>query len=89
MYGVFGKLIFAVGTNGLDHMYENPVNQLDFIWSSKLSEHFDLKFSADNLLDPSRQFFQGTEGTSPLIDDPLISDYRRGRTFSLNLGYTF
>ena len=89
VYSVFGKRIYAVGTNGLDHIYESPVNQLDFVWSSKLSDHFDLKFSADNLLDPNRKIIQGDKGTSALLSDPIINDYKKGRGFSLSLGYTF
>ena len=72
VYSVFGKRIYAVGTNGLDHIYESPVNQLDFVWSSKLSDHFDLKFSADNLLDPNRKIIQGDKGTSALLSDTII-----------------
>jgi len=90
VYSVFGKRIYAVGTGGLDHIYELPVNQLDLVWSSKLSDHFDLKFSADNLLNPDRKFEQGTDGTSPITaPDNTISNYKKGVGFSLNLSYTF
>jgi TonB-dependent receptor len=89
VYSVFGKRIYAIGTNGLDHIYENPINQLDFVWSSKVSKHIDLRFSADNLLDPRRQTIQGSNGNATLNADPLIGEYRRGRGFSLSLGYTF
>lgn len=90
VYSVFGKRIFAVGTGGLDHIYELPFQQLDFVWSSKLSEHFDLKFSADNLLNPDRKFELGENGNAPVIESSnLISNYKKGVGFSFNLGYTF
>lgn len=90
VYSVFGKRIYAVGTGGLDHIYELPVQQLDFIWSSKLSNHFDLKFSADNLLDPIRKSEQGNNGTSSIVEQSNITNsYKKGRGFSVNLGYTF
>ena len=90
VYSVFGKRIYAVGTGGLDHIYELPVQQLDFVWSSKLSQHFDVKFSADNLLNPDRKFELGTDGTSPINEKSnLISNYKKGVGFSLNLSYTF
>lgn len=90
VYSVFGKRIYAVGTGGLDHIYELPVQQLDFVWSSKLSQHFDVKFSADNLLNPDRKFELGTNGTSPINEKSnLISNYKKGVGFSLNLSYTF
>ncbi|MCF6131160.1 TonB-dependent receptor [Flavobacterium wongokense] len=90
VYSVFGKRIYAVGTGGMDHIYELPVSQLDFVWSSKLSEHFDLKFTADNLLNPDRKFELGKDGTSPIAEDSnLISNYKKGVGFSVNLSYTF
>lgn len=89
VYSVFGKRIYAVGTNGLDHIYELPVSQLDFVWSSKLSQHFDLKFSADNLLDPARKFEIGDNSVTPVVGDPLTRSYKKSRGFSLSLGYTF
>lgn len=90
VYSVFGKRIYALGTGGLDHIYELPVSQLDFVWSSKLSEHFDLKLSADNLLNPDRKFELGTDGTSPITESSnLISNYKKGVGFSVNLSYTF
>lgn len=90
VYGVFGKRIFAVGTNGQDHTYELPVSQLDFVWGSKISEHFDVKFTADNLLNPVRKFEFGDKGTLPFAEESHLSNsYKKGVGFSLKLGYTF
>jgi outer membrane receptor protein involved in Fe transport len=90
VYAVFGKRIYAVGSDKLDHIYELPVQQLDFVWSSKLSSHFDLKFSADNLLDPNRQLELGDNSTLQKNEESQITNsYKKGRGFSLSLGYTF
>ena len=90
IYGVFGKRIFAVGTNGQDHTYELPVQQLDLVWGSKVSEHFDVKFTADNLLNPARQLEFGNNGTIKVAEESLIANsYKKGIGFSLKLGYTF
>ncbi|TDW45876.1 TonB-dependent receptor-like protein [Flavobacterium sp. 270] len=90
VYGVFGKRIYAVGTNGQDHTYELPVSQLDLVWSSKISEHFDVKFTADNLLNPERKLEFGNEGTIKVAEQSLIANsYKKGVGFSLKLGYTF
>jgi outer membrane receptor protein involved in Fe transport len=90
VYSVFGKRIFAVGTGGMDHIYEMPFQQLDFVWSSKLSDHFDVKLSADNLLNPNRKFELGNDGTSAISESSnLISNYKKGVGFSFNIGYTF
>ena len=90
VYSVFGKRIFAVGTGGMDHIYEMPFQQLDFVWSSKVSEHFDVKVSADNLLNPNRKFELGNDGASPISESSnIISNYKKGVGFSFNIGYTF
>uniref|UniRef100_UPI00262E30C6 TonB-dependent receptor domain-containing protein n=1 Tax=Flavobacterium sp. TaxID=239 RepID=UPI00262E30C6 len=90
VYAVFGKRIYAVGTGGLDHIYELPVQQLDFVWGSKLNDHFDVKFVANNILNPLVKFEQGKDGTAPLAEESnLITSYKRGTGFSMNLSYTF
>jgi outer membrane receptor protein involved in Fe transport len=89
VYSVFGKRIYSVGTGGLDHIYELPVNQLDFVWGSKVSKNIDLKFSAQNILNPNIEYEQGNDGDAPLMDDPTIRNYKRGVEFSMSLGYTF
>jgi outer membrane receptor protein involved in Fe transport len=90
VYGVFGKRIYAVGTNGQDHTYELPVSQLDLVWSSKISEHFDVKFTADNLLNPARRLEFGNDGTIKIAEESLIAQsYKKGVGFSLKVGYTF
>lgn len=90
VYGVFGKRIYAVGTNAQDHTYELPVQQLDFVWASKISEHFDVKFTADNLLNPERKLEFGNDGTIKVNEQSLLANsYKKGVGFSIKLGYTF
>jgi outer membrane receptor protein involved in Fe transport len=90
VYSVFGKRIFSVGTFPYDHIYELPVSKLDFVWTSKLSDHFDLKFSADNLLNPKVQFELGDNSSAAFAESSrTLNDFKRGVGFSLNLGYTF
>ncbi|MES2545537.1 MAG: carboxypeptidase-like regulatory domain-containing protein [Bacteroidota bacterium] len=90
VYSVFGKRIFSVGTLPYDHVYELPVSKLDLVWASKLSQHFDLKFSADNILNPKVQFELGDNSSSTFAETSrTLNDYKRGVGFSLNLGYTF
>lgn len=90
VYGVYGDRIFAVGTAGIDHIYEKSFNKLDFIWTSKLSKNIDLKFSADNILNPTYKLEMGKESTVDITETSLlIKDYKRGIGLSLNLSYTF
>jgi len=90
VYGVFGKRIYAVGTNGQDNIYELPVQQLDFVWGSKVSEHFDVKFTADNILNSWRKREFGNDGTIKVAEESLLANsYKKGVGFSVKLGYTF
>lgn len=90
VYGVYGKRIYAVGTAGLDHIYEKPFSKLDFIWNTKLSKNLDVKLSVDNILNPTYQLELGDESTTQINESSLImKDYKRGVGFSLNIGYTF
>ena len=73
----------------MDNIYELPVNQLDIVWGSKVSDHIDLKFSAKNILNPAIQFEQGNDGDAPLEDNATLRSYKTGIGFSMSLGYTF
>ncbi|WP_296143189.1 TonB-dependent receptor [uncultured Flavobacterium sp.] len=90
VYNVYGKRIFAVGTQRLDHYYEMPFNKLDFIWNSKLSSNWDLKFAAENLLNPKYKIEMGDKSKIDITESDLtVKDYKKGVGFSLNLAYTF
>ncbi len=90
VYNVFGKRIFSVGSNGIDHIYEMPVQKLDFVWNNKINEHFDLKFSADNVLNPVVKLQLGDESRDTLIETSnLYKTYKKGVGFSFSLSYTF
>ena len=90
VYSVFGKRIYAIGTAGIDHIYELPVSKLDLILTSKLSKNIDLKLAADNILNPSNKLELGTNNTDTFIENTnTIQDFKRGVGFSFNVSYTF
>jgi outer membrane receptor protein involved in Fe transport len=90
VYSVFGKRIYSVGSRPFDHIYELPVSKLDLVWASKLSEHFDLKFSADNLLNPEVNQEIGSANNAEYIEStPTLESFRRGVGFSMSLTYGF
>lgn len=89
-YNVYGKRIFAVGTNGLDHYYEMPFNKLDFIWNNKISNRWDLKLTVDNILNPTYEIRMGDDSSVQIYESDLtVKDYKRGVGVSLGLGYSF
>ena len=90
VYNVYGKRIFAVGTNGLDNYYEQPFNKLDFVWNNKLGKSWDVKFAMDNILNPIYSIKLGEESTLPIVEKDLtVRDFKKGIGFSMNLSYTF
>lgn len=90
VYSLFGKRIYSVGTNGLDHIYELPVSKLDFVWNNKLGEHFNLKLSADNILNPKEKFEAGDQTVGRVISvNRTVKNYSSGTNFSATLSYTF
>jgi outer membrane receptor protein involved in Fe transport len=90
VYSVFGKRIYAIGTAGIDHIYELPVSKLDLVLTSKLSSHIDLKLSADNILNPYNRLELGTKHDALFIENSnTIQDFKKGVGFSFNLSYTF
>jgi outer membrane receptor protein involved in Fe transport len=90
IYNVKGKNIVAVGTAGLDHIYEMPFQRLDFVWTSKLSDHMDAKFSVDNILNPYQNIELGNNNKVQIFENSLlIRQYKRGTGVGLSLSYTF
>jgi hypothetical protein len=90
VYNVYGDRIFAVGSSGIDHIYEKSFSKLDFVWSSTLSKNIDLKFVVDNLLNPSYKKELGPNSTLAITEDSLIlREFKKGVGFSVNIGYTF
>ncbi|WP_309609838.1 TonB-dependent receptor domain-containing protein [Flavobacterium sp.] len=90
VYGVAGERIFAVGTAGLDHVYEKPFSKLDFVWSSRISKNIDLKMAVDNILNPSFRKVLGNESKINIIEKDLtVREFKRGTGYSLNISYTF
>ncbi|WP_298221997.1 TonB-dependent receptor [Flavobacterium sp.] len=90
VYGVSGERIYAVGTAGIDHIYEKPFHKLDFVWSSKFSKNIEVKFAVDNILNPSFKRVLGSESSQTITESDLtVREYKRGTGFSLGVNYTF
>ncbi len=90
VYGVSGDRIYAVGTAGLDNIYERPFSKVDFIWTSKLSKNIEAKFAVDNILNPKFKRELGDNSQVNITETDLtVKDFKRGTGFSLNINYTF
>ena len=90
VYNVYGDRIFAVGSSGIDHIYEKSFSKLDFILTSSLSKNVELKFGVDNILNPSYKKELGSKSTTNITEDSLVlREFKKGVGFSVNIGYTF
>ncbi len=83
-YNLFGERLALVSPPGTPDIFEQPAAELDFIFSQKFSERWKVGFSAKNLLNPAEQATQSFRGV-----DYVRYERKRGRTFSLSLGYGF
>lgn len=90
VYNVYGDRIFAVGSSGIDHIYEKSFSKLDFVWSSTFSKNIEMKFGVENILNPSYRKELGNNSTITITEDSLVlREYKKGVGFSVNLAYTF
>jgi outer membrane receptor protein involved in Fe transport len=90
VYNVYGDRIYAVGSSGIDHIYEKSFSKLDFVWTNTISKNIEVKFAVDNILNPSYKKELGSQSTLNITEDSLIvREYKKGVGFSINLGYTF
>lgn len=90
VYGIMGDKIYAVGTAGLDHIYEKPFGKLDFVWTSKITKNIEAKLGVDNILNPVFKREIGSANKINIIEKDLtVRSFKRGTGFSLNLSYTF
>jgi hypothetical protein len=76
LYNVFGRRISTAGTSGAPDIYEEPFNQLDFVFSKKLPFDLSLKLRLRNLLDPTAEFTQG---------DGVTREFKKGRELILSV----
>lgn len=90
LYNVFGKRLFAVGSDGTPDIYEMPRGMLDVTVSKGLGRHFEVKAGAQNLLDQRTLLKQdGNEDGTIGAQDEEIMSFRRGMYFSGAVSYRF
>lgn len=76
LYNVSSQRILAAGVLGAPDKYEQPVHQLDFVFSQNLYKGLSMQMSMRNLLDSEIRITQG---------DEITRQYRRGRFFNLSV----
>ena len=81
-YNVFGKRVLSAGAQGLNDIYELPVNTLNLKVSGEFSEKFTVSITGKNLLNPTVKQQQEI-GSSQKI----INSYKTGVGIGLSLSY--
>jgi TonB-dependent receptor len=81
-YYYAAERLALINNNAYD-VYEQPAPSLDLVISQRLSKHFKLKFSAENLLNPKVIRSYAVDG--PTDKTFIYSSYTRGITFGLSL----
>ena len=86
-YNVFGKRIYAVGDKDANAtQYEMPRNQIDFTLSKQLSQHFDLKFGVQDILNQKYRLIQDSNRDKKITKvDESIQSYRWGQYATLGV----
>jgi len=90
VYNISGTKIYGVGFNKLDNVYEKPFHQLDFVYSNQLSKKWSYKLAVQNLLNDTYRLDLGNRSLAPVETNLLnMTDFRRGTSFNMTIGYTF
>ncbi len=74
--------IYTIGTIGRHDIMQKSMPMLDFVVIANITKQIGLKLKAGNLLDPGHKLTR-TSNTSS--DEITLSQYRKGRDFSLGL----
>lgn len=83
-YSYVGKSLFALGTNNVGNLYENPIHILD----ANLKFYFDqigIGISAKNLINSDNKIEQVIDNVGKYTN----RSYTKGRQIGLNLSYEF
>ena len=68
VFNYFSERVYSIGTRGFENILEKGIPTLDIVSSLKLGEKYNLKFKAQNLLNPAFQLSRdGANGGSNLV----------------------
>ena len=86
-----GKKKINIVTLGCSkNIYEKPFHQLDFVYSNQINKNWNYKFSVQNILNDTYKLDLGENSLVTVDSNSLImTDFKRGTTYSLTVGYSF
>jgi len=83
----FSKRIYTIGAQGYQDIKEEGLTALDFVSSAKLNKHWGLNLKAKNLLNPNFRLKRESSGEDEDVGSIILSDYKKGISFSLGISY--
>ncbi len=86
VFNYFSERVYSIGTRGFENILEKGIPTLDIVSSLKLGERYNIKFKAQNLLNPS--FELSREGANN-GGNVVLGNYKKGVNLSLGLTYDF
>lgn len=90
LYNVIGPRLFAVGTFGTPDIYEMPRNVVDVTLTKGLGKHFEVKLSAQDILNQRVRLVQDSNENGALEGtDEEVMSFRRGSYFTAGFSYRF
>lgn len=86
VFNYFSERVYSIGTRGFENILEKGIPTLDLVSSLKLGKHYNFKFKAQNLLNPSFQLNRdGANGGENIV----LGNYKKGVNISLGVTYDF
>lgn len=83
-YNYNSDRIYALGVEGKGNLVDKGFGTLDFIFKTKLNQHFGLGFTAKNILNPSIERMQEN-----ITENLLVRSYKLGMNLGVSLNYSF
>lgn len=83
VFNYFSDRIYALGSGQLGNKIEKSFSTLDFVWENQIGEHFELNFSAKNLLNPNIKIIREIVNNQEVV----LENYKYGMNFGLQLKY--
>ncbi len=89
LYNVVGKNIVFVGNDYYPDVYLMPRNIIDFTFSKRLNERFNLKGGISDILNQPMQLLQdgNGDGKHDRDKDPSLQKFTPGQVFSIGFSY--
>lgn len=81
-FNISGKQLYSNGLYATPDVYQESVPMLNFRISKRFKQHYQIAFTAQNLLNPSITKVQMYKGTRNIVED-----FKYGQTFGLSFSY--